>query len=326
MNWKQEMTSRTRKLGSALLAAGVSSALTLVSCHHEPQTQQESSLSEQKAFATPEAAADALIQAAKTYDVPALLAILGPEARDLISTGDPVQDKTRRITAANLGAEKKSISADPNDQNHATLSLGSDDWPFPIPMVNRNGKWYFDSKAGRQEILFRRIGENELDAIQVCRGFVEAEREYALEKHDGSQLNQYAQKIISTPGKHDGLAWQNADGSWGGPVGESIAKALAEGYAPNQPPFHGYYFKVLRGQGPAAPLGEMDFLVEGAMIGGFALAAAPAQYRVTGVQTFIVSHDGIVYQKDLGPDTLKIFKDMDRYDPDATWQPTDDEP
>jgi hypothetical protein len=146
-----------------------------------------------------------------------------------------------------------------------------------------------------------------------------------LEKHDGSELNQYAQRIVSTPGKHDGLAWQNPDGSWGGPVGETIAKVLQQGYAPNSPPFHGYYFKVLKGQGPAAPMGQMDFVVEGIMIGGFALAAAPAQYRVTGVQTFIVSHDGIVYQKDLGPDTLKIFKSMDRYNPDKTWQRTDDE-
>jgi hypothetical protein len=150
---------------------------------------------------------------------------------------------------------------------------------------------------------------------------------YAEEKHDDSQVNQYAQRIISTSGKHDGLAWQNPDGTWGGPIGEGVAKALEQGYSnPGQPqPYHGYYFKILKGQGPGASLGQMDFVVKGAMIGGFALAAAPAQYRVTGVKTFIVSHDGIVYEKDLGPETLKAFQSMDRFNPDKSWQPTNDE-
>jgi hypothetical protein len=310
---------------SALLSAGLFCLLGLLLSCGGPQSKQEGAESAQKAFATPEEAVNALIQAAGTYDVPALLEILGPDARDLVLSGDAVGDKRRSVEFASLGKEKQSISLDPNNPDHATVSVGNDSWPFPIPLVKRNGKWYYDSKAGRQEILFRRIGENELDAIRVCRGFVEAQHEYALEKHDGSELNQYAQRIISTPGKHDGLAWQNPDGSWGGPVGEAVAKALVEGYGPSGRPFHGYYFKVLKGQGPAAPMGQMDFVVEGVMIGGFALAAAPAQYRVTGVQTFIVSHDGIVYQKDLGPDTLKIFESMDRYNPDNTWQPTEDE-
>ena len=176
-------------------------------------------------------------------------------------------------------------------------------------------------------MLNRRVGANELDAIEICRGFVEAQKEYAAEKHDDSQVNQYAQRIISAPGKHDGLAWQNPDGTWGGPVGEEVAKALEQGYTQqSQPqPYHGYYFKVLKGQGPAAPLGQMDFVVEGAMIGGFALAAAPAQYRVTGVETFIVGPSGVVYQKDLGPDTLKTFQSMERFNPDKTRQPTDDQ-
>jgi Protein of unknown function (DUF2950) len=320
------MRSRTSKNAawkfvSALLSAGVF-CLVLLSCGAPKSKQEEAP---QKGFGTPEEAAQALIQAAGTYNVPALLEILGPDSRDLVASQDPVGDKRRSLEFATLAKEKQAISLDPKDSDHATISVGNDGWPFPIPLVKRDGNWYYDSKAGRQEILFRRIGENELDAIQVCRGFVEAQHEYALEKHDGSELNQYAQRIISTPGKHDGLAWQNPDGSWGGPVGKTVAEALAEGYAPNRPPFHGYYFKVLKGQGPAAPLGEMDFVVEGVMIGGFALAAAPAQYRVTGVQTFIVSHDGIVYQKDLGPDTLKIFESMDRYNPDNTWQPTEDE-
>jgi hypothetical protein len=197
---------------------------------------------------------------------------------------------------------------------------------FTIPIVKSNGKWHFDTKAGRNEILLRRIGTNELDAIEVCRGFVEAQKEYAEEKHDDSSVNQYAQRIISTPGKHDGLAWQNPDGTWEGPVGGGVAKALEQGYSnpERSQPYHGYYFKVLKGQSPAAPMGQMDFVVKGAMIGGFALAAAPAQYRVTGVQTFIVSHDGIVYERDLGPETLKTFQSMDRFNPDKTWHPVND--
>ena len=161
------------------------------------------------------------------------------------------------------------------------------------------GGWFFDASAGRKEILDRRIGANELDAIAICHGYVEVQKQYALEAHDG--VNQYAQRIVSTPGKRDGLAWQNEDGSWAGPIGEKIARALQQGYSGKAEPYHGYYFKILKGQGPAAPLGKMDFMVKGAMIGGFALVAVPAEYRVTGVKTFIVSHTGIVYEKDLGP-------------------------
>ena len=187
--------------------------------------------------------------------------------------------------------------------------------------MEEGGSWHFDAEAGADEILLRRIGQNELDAIQVCRGYVEAQREYALTRHDGAKVNQYAQRIISTPGKRDGLAWQAADGSWEGPVGEVIARAIAEGYTKTPSPYHGYFFKVLKGQGPAAPLGEMNFVVKGMMIGGFALVAAPAEYLVTGVKTFIVSHSGIVYEKDLGPETLERFRAMELYNPDSTWTP-----
>ncbi|MBV8572093.1 MAG: DUF2950 family protein, partial [Acidobacteriaceae bacterium] len=223
--------------------------------------------SAQKGFATPEQAAAALVEAAKNYNVPVLLQILGPDSKDLVTSEDSVSDKNRSIEFAKLAGEKQSISLDPKDGTRATLLVGPEDWPFPIPIRKQNGEWYFDSKAGRQNILYRRIGQNELDAIKICRGYVEAQDDYASEKHDGSELNQYAQRIVSTPGKQDGLAWQNADGTWGGPVGETVAKALAEGYAPNQPPFHGYYFKILKGQGPDAPLGAMNFVIEGAMIG-----------------------------------------------------------
>jgi hypothetical protein len=207
--------------------------------------------------------------------------------------------------------------------------VGNDDFPLPIPIVKQKGKWFFDTKIGREEILNRRVGENELNAIEICRGFMDAQHEYAMDRHDGSKVNQYAQRILSTPGKHDGLAWQDPDGTWDGPVGEEVAQALQEGYSfqpgGNPKPYHGYYYKVLTGQGPAAPMGEMDFVVGGAMIGGFALAAAPAEYRVTGVMTFIVGPDGVVYEKDLGPDTLKTFQSMDKYNPDKTWKVTEDD-
>ena len=288
------------------------------------QSSAASSQPTQKLFATPKEAADALIQAAENFDLSALKEILGPDGEDLVSSEDAVQDKNRAAAFAAKAREKTEVSADPQDSKRAILSVGTDQWPLPIPIVQRNGKWLFDTKEGREEILLRRIGADELDAIQICRGYVEAQREYALEKHDGAEVNQYAQRIISSPGKKDGLAWRNADGSLGGPVSEGIAKAIEEGYTTKSTPYHGYYFKILKGQGPSAPLGRTDFVVNGAMIGGFALAAAPADYRVTGVKTFIVSHQGIVYQKDLGPDTLKIFKDMELYNPDKTWDRTDD--
>ena len=293
--------------------------------HAAQQTKTKPAPTAQRGFATPQEAAEALIQAAESYDIPALLEILGPDGRDLVASEDPVQDKARAAQFSKLAREKTSVTVDPKNGIRAALSAGNTEWPLPIPIVKRNGNWFYDSKAGRQEILFRRIGQNELDAIQICHGFVEAQREYAADRHDGSSLNEYAQRVISTPGKQDGLAWQDPAGNWTGPVGETVAKALQQGYAVGNPPFHGYYFKVLKGQGPAAPLGQMDFVVNGAMIGGFALAAAPAQYRVTGVQTFIVSHNGMVYQKDLGPNTLTIFKEMERYNPDKTWRPANDE-
>jgi hypothetical protein len=190
-----------------------------------------------------------------------------------------------------------------------------------VPLVKSGTTWSFVSKAGLHEILLRRIGRNELDAIEIARGFVEAQDEYALSKHGDSKVNQYAQKIISTPGKQDGLAWQNSDGTWDGPIGEKVAQAIDRGYSPKEEPYHGYYFRVLKGQGPDAPLGELDYVENGAMIGGFALIAIPAEYRVTGVMTFIVSNDGVVYQKDLGPNTAEVAKKIDRFNPDKTWSP-----
>jgi hypothetical protein len=278
-----------------------------------------------KAFDSPQQAAEALVAAAESFDEAALGAIFGPDGRDLFLTDEEALDRQRAAAFAALARQKHSIRLDPKSSKTATLIAGEEDWPLPVLIVKEHGKWSFDVASGRQEILFRRIGENELTAIRICRGFVEAQHDYAMEKHDGSAVNQYARRIISTPGTQDGLAWVNPDGTWGGPVGEGIARIIDQGYTSRSEPFHGYFFKVLKSQGPAAPLGEMDFMINGVMIGGFALAAAPAEHEVTGVMTFIVSHDGIVYQKDLGPDTLSLFEKMERYNPDETWTRTDDE-
>jgi hypothetical protein len=295
----------------------------------KPKQDADTALqSPQKQFNSPKEAAESLVEAAEAFDVAALKEILGPDGADIVSSEDAVQDKTKALAFAAKAKEKNSVEIDKKYPNRAILSVGNDDFQLPIPIVKRKGKWSFDTKLGREEILNRRIGANELDAITICRGFVEAQEEYAQKKHDDAKVNEYAQRVISTPGKHDGLAWKNADGTWGGPVGEGVAKALEQGYSlpQGQPqPYHGYYFKVLKGQGPAARMGQMDFVVNGAMIGGFALAAAPAQYRVTGVKTFIVGPSGIVYEKDFGPDTLKRFQSMERYDPDKTWRSTGDE-
>jgi hypothetical protein len=303
--------------GLGLLLAGVPSCAATTSGAEGAQRSQPS----QRTFATAKAAADALVAAAEAYDVPALKEILGPDGIDLIVTGDPVLDRKQATAWAAKAREKLVVVSDPQHAQTATLNVGLDDWPVPIPVVNEAGKWRFDSLAGRQEILYRRIGENELNAIELCRGYVEAQEEYASQKHDGARVNAYAQRIISTPGRHDGLAWRNADGTWGGPVGEGIARVIAEGYRERYQPFHGYYFKILKGQGPAAPLGKLDFVVQGAMIGGFALVAAPASYEVSGVKTFIVSHAGAVYEKDLGPKTLELFSAMELFDPDKSWNP-----
>ncbi len=278
----------------------------------------------QRVFENPEAAGEALVAAAADFDTEALTAILGSEGVDLVVTSEPVLDAQRGADFASQAADAMFIERSPDDPSVAVLVVGAGEWPMPIPLVEHARGWYFDSGSGREEILLRRIGENELDAIGVCRGYVAAQRDYSLVRQPGSQLNQYAQRIISSPGTRDGLAWVDADGVWRGPVGQEIARAIEAGYQAEDP-FHGYFFKVLKGQGPDAPLGEIDFVLDGAMIGGFALVAAPAQYEVTGVMTFIVSHDGIVYQKDLGPTTLEQFEAMELYNPDSSWEPVVDD-
>lgn len=279
---------------------------------------------EQMMFSSPESAVESLIKAAGDYDVTNLMKIFGKAGKDFVSSADPVRDKNAALEFAEHARTKHAIQKTSQKANRATLVIGDDEWPFPVPLVQKGGKWFFDAAAGRSEILYRRIGTNELDAIQVCRGYVEAQHEYASSTH-GSSVHQYAQKIISTPGQQDGLYWTDADGNPAGPISEPVAKALAEGYSVDKrSAYHGYYFKILKGQGAAAPLGRLDYVIQGAMIGGFALIAAPAEYRVTGVKTFLVGPEGVVYQKDLGPDTLKLAQQIDLYNPDKTWQETDD--
>ncbi len=300
----------TGALGAALLATGTLAA--------EPAKPA------QETFPSARAAADALVSAAEKFDVEALKKILGPDGEDLVITEDAVADRNQAAAFAAKAREKLAVETDPKDPKRATLVIGADEWPVPIPVVKVKGTWRFDSKAARQEVLYRRVGRNELDAIALCREYVEAQHEYAAERHDGSRVNQYAQRVISTPGKHDGLAWQAPDGTWKGPLAETAARAIMEGYTDRAEPVHGYYFKILKSQGPHAQLGEMNFVVQGAMIGGFALVAAPAEYEVTGVKTFIVSYDGVVYENDLGPNTLEAFHAMERFDPDKSWSPVEE--
>jgi hypothetical protein len=276
-------------------------------------------------FDTPEQAADALIAAAEKFDVPSLIKIVGRDGEDVVLTGELPQDRERAQEFAAEARKKQHVSVDPKTGSRAFLLVGEDDWPFALPMVKHGGKWSFDVADGRDELFNRRIGDNELDAIEICEGYVEAQYDYAYRKRSGYDVHQYAQHVIASPGKQDGLAWKNTDGTWGGPVGEKIARAIQQGYSVKGEPYHGYFFKILTAQGPHAPLGAMDYVVKGVMIGGFALVAAPAEYGVTGFKTFMVSNTGTVYQKDLGPATLETFQKMEVFDPDKSWTPVAEE-
>lgn len=270
-------------------------------------------------FDTPQQAGQALIESAASFDLERLVNLVGESGRDLIVTGDVEHDRLRAKDFSAQAVRKNQVAIDPKSGTRAVVFVGDHDWPYPVPIVKSGNKWYFDAAEGRRELVHRRIGENELDAIDICRGYVEAQYDYAFRQRDGHDVNQYAQRIIASPGKQDGLAWQNADGSWGGPVGEHIARAIQEGYTPGAQPYHGYLFKILKGQGPAAPFGRIDYVINGLMIGGFALVAAPAAYGATGVKTFVVGYDGVVYEKDFGPDTRAQFQKMELYEPDKTW-------
>jgi hypothetical protein len=275
----------------------------------------------QQAFRSPDDAATALVAAVKTGETDAILKVLGKGSEDIIWSGDDVADAEMRNRFLSAFDAKHAIKVDGNKK--ATLILGADDFPFPIPLVNNKAGWEFDPAAGRIEILYRRIGRNELDAIQTSLAFVDAENEYAEKDRTGEGPGVYAQRIVSNPGTKDGLFWR--DDRDPSPLGELAAQAAADGYKVQErsAPYHGYYFRVLKGQGPDAPGGAMNYVVKGKMIGGFALIAYPAEYGNSGVMTFLVNHAGTVYQKDLGKRTESIANRIFLFDPDQTWKKVD---
>lgn len=280
----------------------------------------------QKMFKTPDAAAQALVKAARGDDTSALLGVLGPLGKPLIDSGDPVADKNARSQF--LKRYKQSNSLDKSVPDKVVLDVGKDKWPFPIPIVQEGGLWYFDSAAGAEEIINRRVGENELSAIQSCLAYVDAQREYYLRNEQKDPLQHFANKLISTEGKKDGLYWPAAAGETPSPLGEEFAQARAEGYlhsdAPTGAPYHGYIYRLLTRQGPQASGGAYDYTVNGELLGGFGLIAFPAEYGSSGVMTFIVNHEGVVYSRDLGPHTEHVAMGIVEFNPDLMWKKEED--
>jgi hypothetical protein len=280
-----------------------------------------SAAARQKSFLTPEEGVRGLIEAAQKNDTSTLLEILGPEAKSIVNTGDAVSDRESREHFVKMYEEAHTLVQ--SGDAKVVLQIGKDEWPFPIPLIKDSTGWRFDTQEGKAEIRNRRIGRNELDVIQVCLAFVDAQREYYRRNPLNSTLLQYASKFLSTKGKRDGLYWEAPDNEPPSPLGPLVAQARREGYksAAGKPvPYHGYYYKMLTGQGPDAPDGAYDYVVRGKMIGGFALVAYPAQYGVSGIMTFIVNHDGVVYEKDFGPNTAATAQSMTKFNPDKTWK------
>lgn len=281
----------------------------------------------QESFKTPEAAADALANAARTNDRAAILTVLGRDGAEIASSGDPVADADLRKKFVETYDAKHQVKMDGDAK--ATLIIGPEDFPVPIPLVRKGDAWQFDTAAGRQEVLARRIGRNELAAIQSCLAYVDAQNEYADKDRTGAGAGVYAQRIVSETGKKNGLYWPSSGSGDESPLGELVAEATKQGYRTDEgpTPYHGYYFKILTKQGPDAHDGALDYVVNGKMIGGFALVAYPAEYRNSGVMTFIVNHEGAVFQKDLGSHTAELAERMTTFNPDQSWtKVTDTEP
>jgi hypothetical protein len=278
----------------------------------------------QETFASPEEATAALAGAWDHRDMAELLKIFGVGGAKLISSGDPIADADAKQRLAT--EYKASHKIDYEGADKAVLSIGKDDFPFPIPLVKEGSAWHFDTAAGEHEILDRRIGANELHTIEVCHAYVEAQREYAAMNPAGKGHGEYAQQFHSSPGNHNGLYWEAANAADESPFGPLVANARAEGYGPNAAgtptPYHGYYFKILTRQGPNAPGGAKDYIVNGRMTGGFAMIAFPAKYGDSGVMTFIVDQTGVVFERNLGPDTAAIARQITEYDPDQSWKPS----
>ena len=271
----------------------------------------------QKTFSSAEEATNAMVTAAQSNDEKTMLAILGRDAKQIVSSGDDAEDAQSRANFAQKYREMHRLVKEPDGTT--TLYIGAENWPTPIPLVAKGNKWYFDTEAGRMEILFRRIGRNEMSTIRVCQELVAAQKEYYASQH-----GQYAPKIFSDEGQHNGLYWRVADGEPQSPIGPLVAAAVAEGYNKGQggppTPYRGYYFHVLTRQGKDAPGGAKSYLVDGKMTGGFAFVAYPAEYKSSGVMTFVVNEDGVVYQKDLGKKTEALAKSMKEYNANSTWQ------
>jgi Protein of unknown function (DUF2950) len=276
-------------------------------------------------FPSAAAAAKALVAAAHIDDMAALSSILGGDAKEVLSSGDPVADNTARDTFVAKYQEMHRLAYD--DQGRVILYIGADNWPFPIPLVKNGDGWIFDTASGKKELLFRRVGRNELFTIDVLADLADAQEEYASEIRDNESVKQFAQKIQSDPGKQDGLYWPVSSGQKESPIGPLIADATAEGYktgAAAPIPFHGYYYRILSRQGKNAPGGAKDYLEKGNMTQGFAFLAYPAKYRASGVMTFMINQDGVIVQKDLGADTAKVANEITEYNPDKSWEEVDD--
>lgn len=277
----------------------------------------------QKTFSSPEKAVQALVDSLKERDKARLRAILGPSAEQLISSGDPVVDRHHRDIF--LAAYEDIHRFDQRGKSKAILIIGKNEWPFPIPLVVKKKRWRFDTEAGKQEILERWIGRNELETIQTCLAIVDAQREYAMGDHTDNGMHEYAAKFASDPGKKNGLYWETKEAETPSPLGELVARAKAEGYSARESgggpvPYHGYFYRILTRQGEHAAGGAFDYMVRGHLLGGFAVVAYPAGYGSSGIMTFIVNHDGVVYQKDLGRDTAVTAKMMETFDPGPGWE------
>jgi hypothetical protein len=280
---------------------------------------------DQQSFKTPEAAVTALVKAAQAKDTKALVKLLGPLGKPLVDSGDPVADQNAR--ARFLESYKTAHSLDKSEPAKATLEVGVDKWPFPIPITSSDGLWYWDSAEGAEEVINRRVGENELATIQSCLAYVDAQQEYYLRNVGRDPLQHYANKLISSEGKKDGLYWPTTGDEAPSPLGEEFAAARAEGYLQGSTsqgaPYHGYIYRLLTRQGSNAQGGAYDYVVNGEFLGGFALIAFPAEYGSSGVMTFIVNHEGVVYSRDLGPDTAKAAMAIKEFNPDSMWKKED---
>lgn len=279
---------------------------------------------DQKTFATPAEAVQALVKAAEDGNQDEMLAVFGDDGKELVYSGDAVQDKANMQSFVKAYKTKHALVT--RDKDARILQVGANDWPMPIPLVNDGGHWRFDTATGKEELLYRRIGHNELGAIAACRGFIDAQRDYSAVGHDGLPAGIYAQKLMSNPGKQNGLYWETKEGEPASPAGPFLAQAGGEGYESpgTDVPYHGYLYRILQAQGTAARGGAKSYLVGGQLTEGVGLVAYPAQYKVSGVMTFVINQRGVVYQKDLGEKTLELAGAMTEYDPDSTWKKVTD--